>query len=40
MEVDEIPKDNNYANLPSIEELLEKSGFTVQFGQSTIALQA
>lgn len=40
MEIDEIPKDNNYANLPTIEELLEKSGFTVQFGQSTIALQA
>jgi hypothetical protein len=29
MEVDEIPKDHNYANLPTIDELLEKSGFTV-----------
>ena len=31
-------KDSIYANLPTIEQLLEKNGFGIKFGQSTVYL--
>ena len=33
-------KDSIYANLPTIEQLLEKNGYGIKFGQSTVYLQA